>query len=115
MKRDAMEEANLEIIKLKSTYFAALKQQLFLPNWQARKRRSRSRLIGSRAADRDALSVAIQPFEANKLGNGNLCQEARLLAVRGYWLHIWCPHPLWVHFGNWVIQHECQPLFFGIT
>jgi len=100
-KRDAMEAANLEIIKLKSTLTAQRsKQQTLLAELEKQERTlaaERSKLIAQQnAADRQALSVAIQLFEANKLGNGTAVNRGDIIGREGF---TGCTFGAHIHYG----------------
>lgn len=100
-KRDAMEEANLEIIKLKSTLTSQRSKQQTLLAELAKQEKTlaaeRSRLIAQQnAADRDALSVAIQLFEANQLGNGTQVSRGSVIGLEGF---TGCTFGAHIHYG----------------
>jgi peptidoglycan hydrolase CwlO-like protein len=100
-KRDTMEAANLEIIKLKSTLTSQRSKQQTLLAELAKQEKTlaaeRSRLIAQQnAADRDALSVAIQLFEANKLGNGTAVTRGTVIGREGY---TGCTFGAHIHYG----------------
>ena len=100
-KRDTMEAANLEIIKLKSTLSSQKAKQQGLLATLAKQEKTlaaqRSKVLAQQnAADRQALSVAIQLFEANKLGNGTSVKRGDVIGREGY---TGCTFGAHIHFG----------------
>jgi len=100
-KRDIMERANLEIIKLRATLASQRgKQQTLLAELTKQEKTlaaERSKLISQQnAADRQALSVAIQLFEANKLGNGTAVSRGNVIGREGY---TGCTFGAHIHYG----------------
>lgn len=100
-KRDTMEKANLEIIKIKDTLASQRDKQKVLLSALAKQERDlaaeRSSLIAKQnAADRQALSIAIQLFEANKLGNGTPVGKGDVIGREGY---TGCTFGAHIHYG----------------
>lgn len=100
-KRDAMEAANLEIIELKSTLSTQRDKQKTLLSSLAQQEKAlaaeRSKLIAQQnAADRQALSIAIQLFEANKLGNGTPVRRGDIIGREGF---TGCSFGAHIHYG----------------
>lgn len=100
-KRDTMEKANLEIIKLRETLAAQKSKQQSLLNALAKQEKSlaaeRSKLIAQQnAADRQALSIAIQLFEANQLGNGTPVSRGSVIGLEGF---TGCTFGAHIHYG----------------
>lgn len=100
-KRNSMEAANLEIIKLRATLSTQRgKQQTLLAELTKQEKAlaaERSKLISQQnAADRQALSIAIQLFDANKLGNGTPVSRGTVIGREGY---TGCTFGAHIHYG----------------
>lgn len=100
-KRNTMEAANLEIVKLKNTLTTQRsKQQVLLADLAKQEQTlaaQRSQIIAQQnSADRQALSIAIQLFEANKLGNGTPVKRGDIIGREGY---TGCTFGAHIHFG----------------
>ncbi|MCC7304348.1 hypothetical protein IT418_02980 [bacterium] len=100
-KRDIIEAANLEIIKLRTTLAEQRNKQQGLLNTLAQQEKQlaaeKSKLIAQQnIAERQALSVAIQLFEANKLGDGTPVERGTVIGLEGF---TGCTFGAHLHFG----------------
>lgn len=100
-KRNSMEEANLKIIELKASLATQRdKQKVLLAELEKQEKAlaaERSKLMAQQnAADRQALAIAIQLFEANKLGNGTSVKRGDIIGRQGF---TGCSFGSHIHYG----------------